>query len=109
MGRSGLTELEFMVIAAVFHAGEDAYGVRIAEELEARTGRDIAIGTLYRTLNRLEKQGLLESRLGEATPERGGRAKTFYAVRAKGKREFLETTGRIRSILEGLTLTGGLA
>lgn len=109
MTRSGLTEFEFMVVAAVLHAGEDAYGVRIAEELEARTGRDVAIGTLYRTLKRLEERGLLASRLGEATPERGGRAKTFYEVRTEGRHELRQATRQIRSLLDGLNLEGGLA
>lgn len=108
MGRTSLTEFEFMVVAAILRVADGAYGVAIAEEITRRTGRDVSIGALYRTLKRLEKRGLLTSRMGEATPERGGRAKTYYEVRPPGVRALRERTRQIRSLLDGLSFEPGL-
>jgi PadR family transcriptional regulator PadR len=71
-----------MILLAVLQAGQDdeAYGVRVHTELEARTGRRVARGAVYMTLDRLEKKGLLSSYLTEPTAERGGRARRCYAV-----------------------------
>lgn len=97
-----LTDLEYAAIAATLHAGEDAYGVRIAEEIAERTGREVSIGSLYRTLRRLETRGFLSSEVGEATAERGGRAKRYYQVEAPGLNALRRATRDIRSLLEGL-------
>jgi DNA-binding PadR family transcriptional regulator len=77
-----LGEFEQMVLLAVMCAGqdEDAYGVNVHRELEARTKRRVARGAVYMTLDRLEKKGLLSSYLTDPTPERGGRAKRCYRV-----------------------------
>lgn len=104
MGHGRLTRFEFEVIAAILCAGEDAYGVRIADEITSRTGREVSIGSLYRTLKRLEDRGLLSCYMGEATAERGGRAKTYYRVEGPGREALRETTRQIRSLLDGLAL-----
>ena len=84
MGREPLSlgEFEQMVLLAVLCAGQDddAYGVNVHAELEARTKRRVARGAVYMTLDRLEKKGLLSSYLTDPTPERGGRAKRCYRV-----------------------------
>jgi DNA-binding PadR family transcriptional regulator len=64
--------------------GDDAYGAAIREAIEAATGRRCSIGALYTTLDRLEKKGLLKTWMGEATSQRGGRAKRMVRVTAKG-------------------------
>jgi DNA-binding PadR family transcriptional regulator len=76
--------LEQMVLLAALHLGDEAYAVTIRRELEARTGRKIARGALYTVLERLEGKGFLTSRMGDPTPERGGRPKRFYRVTASG-------------------------
>lgn len=100
-------EFEQAVMLAIQHMGEDAYGVEIRAVIAERTGRDVAIGAVYTTLERLTRKGYVSSRVGEPTAERGGRAKKFYAVTGAGHealesaREFLQ---RMRSGLgeEGL-------
>ena len=72
---------------AVMRLGEDAYGVPISNELEEQTGHEVALGSVYATLDRLEKKGFVASSLGSPTPERGGRAKRYFRVTAKGLRD----------------------
>jgi len=73
-----LGNFELMVILVLIRFGDNAYGVPISEELEKRTGREVAIGSVYAALERLEDKGFVTSELGEATPERGGRAKKIF-------------------------------
>ena len=73
-----------MVLLAVIRIGEDAYGVPIARELESASGREVGIGSVYAALERLEDKGLVISSVGNPTPERGGRAKQYFRVTAKG-------------------------
>ena len=83
-GREYLGELELVILLALVRLGEDAYGVTLRDEIEIRTGRTLTPGTLYPTLDRLERKGLIRSFLGESTPERGGRAKRYYVLLARG-------------------------
>ena len=77
-------QLEQMMMLAVLHLGKDAYGGAIRDELEERGGKSLALGTVYVTMQRLEKKGLIRSWLGDPTSERGGKAKRFYAVEPAG-------------------------
>ena len=84
MARNYLGELEQVVLLALMRLGDDAYGVSIRREIEVCTGRSLTPGTIYPTLERLERKGLVRSHLGEATPERGGRAKRYYVLEDQG-------------------------
>jgi PadR family transcriptional regulator PadR len=85
----------------------DAYGVGIAKEIETASGRDVALASLYWTLGRLETNGLIESKRGEPTPERGGRAKTYFKVTAKGIREVRDARRALITLWNGVPeLTG---
>ena len=75
-----LGEFEQLILLAVLQCGDDAYGVTVQEALVTRTKRNVASGAIYMTLDRLEKKGLLVSRLTDPTAERGGRAKRCYKV-----------------------------
>ena len=86
MAKSELGGFELLVILALIRLGDDAYGVPIAETIEAASCREVAAGSIYVTLDRLEEKGFVTSRLGESTPQRGGRAKTYFRVTAKGLR-----------------------
>ena len=86
-GQLSLGTFDLMVLLAVMRVGEAAYGVPISREIEETTGRTIALATLYTTLARLERNGLVSSQLGEPTAERGGRAKRYFRATAKGIRE----------------------
>lgn len=79
-----LGEFEYLLITAAAGLGDNAYGVSIREEIEATAGRKCSLGALYTTIDRLEKKGLLKTWMGEATPERGGRAKRMVRVTPKG-------------------------
>jgi DNA-binding PadR family transcriptional regulator len=86
MSRSALGGLEHLVLLALVRLGEESYGVPILEEIATRTGRSVSRAAVYIALRRLEAKGLLRSRLGEATPERGGRAKRYFRITRGGLR-----------------------
>src|SRR4249919_3023082 len=79
-----LGEFEYLLITAAAGLGEKAYGAAIREEIEATTGRKCSIGALYTTIDRLETKGLLKTWMGDATPQRGGRAKRMVRVTGQG-------------------------
>ena len=86
MAKDALGGLELQVLLAVMRLGDEAYGVPIANTIEEASGREVAAGSIYITLDRLESKGFVTSRLGESTPERGGRAKTYYQITGRGVR-----------------------
>ena len=81
-----LGRFEHQLLLAVLRLGDEAYGMTIRRELAAHTGREVAVGAIYTALARLEGRGFVQSKLGEPTPERGGKAKRYYRVLAPGKR-----------------------
>ena len=87
---------------ALIHLGADAYGVTIRNEIEARTGRAVSAGALYTALDRLEKRGLVSSRLGDPTPERGGKRKRLYTVEPAGERALANVYESLRLMASGL-------
>ena len=91
MDRRLLTDFELMILLAILRIGDDAYGVQIAREIEATCGRRVLLGAAYAALDRLENSGLVSSRTGSPTSERGGRAKRFFRVTSRGVRAARET------------------
>jgi DNA-binding PadR family transcriptional regulator len=79
-----LGEFEYLLITAAARLGDQAYGAAIREEIQSATGRPCSIGGLYTTLDRLQSKGFLQTWMGDATAERGGRAKRMVRVTAKG-------------------------
>ena len=77
-------EFEYVLIAAAVRLGDQAYGAAIRAEISSSTGRNCSLGALYTTLDRLESKGFLKTWMGEATPQRGGRAKRMVRVTPKG-------------------------
>lgn len=96
-----------MVLLAVLQVGDEAYGVPIAESLQRATGRDVLLGSVYAALDRLEAKKLLTSSMGDPTPERGGRAKRYFSVTAKGLREVRETRRALTTLWHGLPALKG--
>jgi DNA-binding PadR family transcriptional regulator len=84
VSRRLLTDFEIMILLAILRVGDDAYGVTIAREIESTAGRTVQLPAVYTALDRLEKQGLVRSWLGEATSQRGGRAKKHFSVTKAG-------------------------
>lgn len=95
---------EQLILLAILRIGEGAYGMTIRREVEQRTGRKLSIGSVYTTLERLQRKGYVRSRLGEPTMERGGRAKRHYRITASGERALRESHELLRSMSEGLAL-----
>jgi PadR family transcriptional regulator PadR len=77
---------EFQVLSVLARHPRNAYGVTIREWIAEATGRDVSIGALYTTLERLEAKGLISSEWGEPTAVRGGRRKRYYSIEAPGQR-----------------------
>ena len=102
-----LGEFEQMVLLAVLCAsqqGEDAYGVNVHVELEARAKRRVTRGAIYMTLDRLEKKGLLTSYLTDPTPERGGRARRCYRVTRPALAALREARHALLRLWKGLPI-----
>jgi PadR family transcriptional regulator PadR len=106
--KHSLGDLELLVLLALIRLGPNAYGVPIARGIEANAKRSVALGTVYAVLERLEARALTNSELGEATQERGGRAKRYFQVTAKGLREVRSTRQALIGMWQGIpALEGG--
>ena len=97
-----LGEFEQLVLLALVRQGADAYGVTVCQDIVDRTGRDVSLGAVYKTLERLQDKGLIQSRVGEPTPERGGRRKKHYRLLGAGQRALRQSLASIRSMADGL-------
>jgi PadR family transcriptional regulator, regulatory protein PadR len=105
-----LGEFEYLIITAAAGLGDKAYGAAIRDEIEAATGRKCSIGALYTTIDRLEAKSLLKSWMGEATPQRGGRAKRMVRVMPAGveaARNFYDAVTRVSRGASWAAETGG--
>ena len=91
--------LEERVLLAIMALQPDGYGVSIQDHILRRTGQEYSIGSIYAALGRLEDKGFLESRQGEVTRERGGRAKLYFTVTAPGEAT-LKASLRATSLLQ---------
>jgi len=105
--RGYLGNFELIVMLALIRLGHNAYGVPIAREIAANAGREASLGSIYATLERLESKDLVSSELGDPTPERGGRAKRYFHVTAKGLREVRKTQQALQKMWKGLPQLAG--
>lgn len=97
-------EFEQLVLLALLRLGNDAYGMEVREEIENRTGREISYGAVYTTLDRLEQKGYVAHRLGDATPERGGRARKYFRALPEGKEALRATQQALAVMWKGVRL-----
>src|SRR5271157_1449320 len=102
MGELGKFELP--VLAAVARLRGKAYGVSVMDEVSKREGRDVAYGAVHVTLDRLKDKGFVTSKMGEPTPERGGRRKRYYELTGKGENALVAERSRFRANFAGLKL-----
>jgi PadR family transcriptional regulator, regulatory protein PadR len=103
-----LGDFEQVLLLAILRLKTDgAYGVSIRREICERTERNPTPGAIYTTLDRLGEKGLVRSLVGEATPERGGRAKRYYSVTTLGLGALQKTQGEYQSLLQGLNILEG--
>ena len=104
--REYLGEFEHIVVLALMHLGDRAYGVTVRQEIAARIRREVSVGAIYATLDRLEAKGFVTSRLGEPTAERGGRSKRFFRMTPKGVSAVNRTRRAVFNMSKGLSLVG---
>lgn len=107
MRRSDLGEFEEVVLLAVAGLYPEAYSVVIAEELEEQTGKTVTTGAVHAALQRLEKKGYLNSQMGEATSQRGGRRKRLFELTVAGS-SILHQVRSVRESLWGKIAPGAL-
>lgn len=91
-----------MILLTVIHLGEEAYGVPISREMEKQRRRGVSVGSVYAALERLEQKGLVKSEIGDPTPERGGKAKTYFRVTREGLRQLHKTRRVLTALWKGL-------
>ncbi len=108
--REFLGGFELLVLLALIKVGDEAYGVPISDAIEESSGREVAMGSVYITLDRLQAKGLVSSRLGEPTAARGGRAKTYFRITAAGLRQARQARKTLIHLWDGVPqLEGGPA
>lgn len=100
--RTYLGEFEQLLMLAVLHLGDEAFGGAVREAIAARTGRRISPGAVYTALDRLERRGFVSSRLGDPTPQRGGKRKRFYRVTADGAALLAKSQDALAKMARGL-------
>ena len=97
-----LGEFEQLVLLALARLGDEAYGVTIRQTLVERGGRNASFGAIYSTLRRLEQKGLVRSAYGDPEPVRGGRAKKYVALTARGRAALRATHATLLRMSEGV-------
>jgi len=99
---SHLGEFEQLILFALLRLGDEAYGVTVRQEIEDRTGRDVSQGAVYTALGRLEERRFVSSRTAEATPERGGRRRKYYALEPGGARALHRVYSEVQVMASGV-------
>ena len=97
-----LGEFEQLILLALVRLGPDAYGATVRREIEERAGREVSISAVYTTLERLEQKGLVRSRLGEPTPERGGRRRRHFELLPLGARSLRDAYRALAGMTAGI-------
>jgi PadR family transcriptional regulator, regulatory protein PadR len=100
--REHLGQLELMVLFAVIQPTKESYGVQISREIAEKSGREVALASVYAALERLEKKGLVTSALGAPSAERGGKARTYFRPTATGLAEARDTHETLQKLTSGL-------
>jgi DNA-binding PadR family transcriptional regulator len=99
---TSLGEFELLVLIAILQLGDEAYGVPICDEIERRTGRAVARGAMYVTLERLARKGLVTSAFSDPRPERGGKARRYFRVSRGGRQAVRATLRAMDRMREGV-------
>ena len=96
-----LGEFELYVMLALAQLRPESYGIAIRQEIERRTGRDVAIGAVYATLSRLEAKRLVQHQLSDPLPVQGGRARKYFTLTADGERALRHATSMLARMMLG--------
>jgi PadR family transcriptional regulator PadR len=98
-----LGSLEEQVMLAVVRTGPEAYGMNVRRELETVTGRDVTIGSVYATLDRLEAKGLVSS---TRAPGDDGVSRRMFAITSSGAQSLAQTRAVRDRLWSGVKLQG---
>ena len=101
---TALNDVEQFVLLALLRLGEGAYGVPIRAEIEERTSRPVSMAAVYAALDRMQRGGLIEARLSKPLPERGGRARKHFRLRAAGTRALEDSRRAMARMWDGVDL-----
>ena len=104
-----LGEFEYLLLLAILRLNPNAYGMTVRREIAERTNRDVTIGAVYATLERLEMKGLVKSHDQVPSAEEGGRIKRIYKVTAVGMQAVKSTNKAMANMMDGLNLASGQA
>jgi DNA-binding PadR family transcriptional regulator len=102
MSNRSLGDFEQLLLFAILRLDDDAYGVRIRQEIEERAGRSVSAGAVYTGLDRLEGKGLVTSRIGDTTPSRGGRRRKYYRLEPEGAEALRQSYDEIQRMASGV-------
>ncbi len=103
-----LGAFEEIVLLALIHLGDDAYGMTIRRDIESRSGRAVSIGAVYSTLERMETKNYVSSRYAEPTAERRGRARRYFKLEPSGSEALHRSREIVANMWRGLeTSVGG--
>ena len=106
MGNLG--EFELLTLLAIARLEDNAYGVTIRDLLESATSRTVTLGSIYKTLGRLEAKGLIRATVAPPTGERGGRRKKLYRPSARGTAAMRSSLGNLGRLAKGLEFDSAL-
>ena len=99
-----LGEFEQMILLTLLHLRQEAYGAAIRQLLAEQVNRNVAIGAIYSTLERLEKKGMVTSELGDSTPQRGGRPKRYFHITAQGEQALKRARSAMDVLWQGVSV-----
>lgn len=97
-----LGDFEVLILLSLVRLKDQAYGATIHREIEAKTGRSVAIGAVYTGLARLQRNGYVRATIGDPTPERGGRRKKFYQIEPRGALALSRSLDARRRLMDGI-------
>ena len=97
-----LSRSDEILMLAILRLKDNAYGVSIVKEVRKRTGKSLTFGSLWVSLDILNKRGFVTKRLADPTPRRGGRRKIYYSLSPKGLKALENTREFQRSLWEGI-------
>lgn len=101
---NSLGEFEQIVLLTLVRLGDDAYGMSVRASIHELISRDVSIGAIYTTLERLQSKGFVKSRMGEATAKRGGRAKKYFIVTSSGRKALNQFRANLEILWEGIQI-----
>ena len=102
MSRDTLGEFEHVVLLAILRLGGEAYSVPVVLELEERTGREVAQAAVFIAMKRLEKKGLLTSRMDDHAVKETGRVRRYFQLTEAGREKLRETREALVSLWDGI-------